>query len=346
MNLYSNTIINCGGIGEVCVDLLHKKEHVAKDLMIFAHNHFYERDFCLLCLYPFAPDFYAKMGYGLGNKMNQYSFEPKALKQSKRERISYLTLADRESVSKCFNSYATSTHGMILRTANNDFFKHMLGGMQVIGYWKNGKLLGYLAFRTKQVEGGSWLQHNIHIIEFIYSNPEVFQSLLSFLAIQQDQVHRIIYNTHDHHFQHFLKEPRSRGNENIFHSFQESNIQEVGIMYRLINTSKFFSLLSAHNFGGQNLKLKINVVDTFLSENNGTVMIEFQKGIPLMISDGDEHDVEISINNKYLSSLIMGVVSFKKLYEYGLVEVSDKEYIDSLNILFMTDEPPTTFEPF
>lgn len=346
MNLYSNSIVSCGGIGEVCVDLLHKKEHVAKDLMIYAHNHFYNRGFCLTCLYPFAPDFYAKMGYGLGNKMNQYSFEPKSLEQRMRKNISSLSLDDIKSLSACFNNYATSTHGMILRTVDNNFFKQMLGGMQVTGYWENGKLLGYLAFRMKKVEGGSWLQHNIHIIEFIYKSPKVFLSLLSLLATQQDQVHRIIYNTHDHHFHHFLKEPRSRGNENIFHIFQESNIQGVGIMYRLINTTKFFTLLSDHNFRDQTVKLKINIIDTFLSENDGSLVIQFQKGNPTVTSAGEEYDVEISITNDYLTSLIMGAVSFKKLYEYGLVLLSDKGYIGSLNNLFMTDEPPNTFEPF
>ncbi|MHA2247665.1 MAG: GNAT family N-acetyltransferase, partial [Candidatus Hodarchaeales archaeon] len=29
MNLYSKNIVQCGGIGEVCVDLLQRKEHVS-----------------------------------------------------------------------------------------------------------------------------------------------------------------------------------------------------------------------------------------------------------------------------------------------------------------------------
>ena len=346
MNLYSTNIVKCGGIGEMCVDLLYKKEHVAKDLMIFAHNHYYDRGYCLTCLYPFAPDFYTKMGYGLGNKMNQYRFEPKALQRTRKRNISYLSIADIKSLSECFNRYVTSTHGMILRVEDSSAFKQMLGSMKVIGYWEEGRLIGYLAFRMKKVEGGSWLQYDIHIMEFIYESPNALLGLLTFLATQQDQIHRILYNTHDHYFHHFLKEPRSRGNENIFHIFQESNIQGVGIMYRIINTLQFFTLLSDHNFGDQTVTLKLIINDTFLPKNNEEIIVHFQKGKAKIISTEEEHDVEISIDITRFSSLIMGAIGFKKLYEYGLVQITDKKYLGPLDKLFRTEEPPFTIEPF
>ncbi|MFX1283877.1 MAG: enhanced intracellular survival protein Eis [Promethearchaeota archaeon] len=345
MNLYSKNIVKCGGIGEVCVDLLHKKEHVAKDLMIFAHKHYYDRGYCLTCLYPFAPDFYARMGYGLGNKMNQYSFEPKALRLTTKGNISYLSIKDIKAISECFNRYATTTHGMILREEESDAFKQLLR-MKIIGYWENNILVGYLAFRLKRVEGGSWLQHDLHIMEFIYESPQAFLGLLSFLATQQDQVHRIRYNTHDHYFHHFLMEPRSRGNENIFHIFQESNIQGVGIMYRVINSSKFFNLLSDHNFGNQSIKLKLTIIDSFIPENDSQLIIHFQKGRPKVIPVGEDYNVELSIDIARFSSLVMGTIDLKKLYEYGLVQITNKTYLNSLNELFKTKESPFTFEPF
>ncbi|MFX1514593.1 MAG: GNAT family N-acetyltransferase, partial [Promethearchaeota archaeon] len=76
MNIHS-IITPIGGVGQVCVDSLHKKEQVGKDLMSFSLQHFYERGICLTTLYPFSSEFYAKMGYGLGSKVHQYRFEPK-----------------------------------------------------------------------------------------------------------------------------------------------------------------------------------------------------------------------------------------------------------------------------
>ena len=346
MTLYSQHIMQCGGIGEVCVDLLYKKEHVSKELMQFAHTHFYERGYCLICLYPFKPGFYAKMGYGLGNKMNQYQFEPKAIPTQEKRNISFLTVDDIQSLSECFNRYAKTTHGMILRSEDNDFFQRMVYGMKVVGYWENEKLLGYLAFRMKPVDGGSWLQHNIHIMEFIYETPEVLLSLLTFLATQQDQVHRIIYNTHDHDFHHLLKEPRSHGNESIFHIFQESNIQGVGIMYRVINIAKFFTSLSNHSFGNQSIKLKITILDTFLPENNGEHIVHFLNGYPKVVSTNDDYEAELTLDIARFSSLIMGCVKTSKLSKYGLMEITDKNMLQLLDELFRTDEPPFTIEPF
>ena len=51
MNVF-NTKTEVGGVALVCVDLLHKKEHVGKEIMKFSHNHFYNRDFPLTALYP------------------------------------------------------------------------------------------------------------------------------------------------------------------------------------------------------------------------------------------------------------------------------------------------------
>ena len=68
--------VDIGGVGLISVDLLHKKEHVAKNIMKAFHNHYRSQGVTLTALYPFRPDFYVKMGYGLGKKMNQYKFKP------------------------------------------------------------------------------------------------------------------------------------------------------------------------------------------------------------------------------------------------------------------------------
>lgn len=338
---FSGITIDVGGISEVCVDLLYKKEHVAKDLMVFSHQYFYEKGFCLICLYPFSPAFYRKMGYGIGNKMSQYRFEPRALPKSSKRNVSYLSPSDSTAVSECFNRYASSTHGMILRSEEK--FESILKSGKALGFWKNRSLDGYLHFRFKKVEGGTWLQNDIEILELFYNTPEALRGLLTFLATQQDQIHRIIYNTYDESFQHLLKEPRS--SQKIFHIFQESNIQGVGMMYRVINTPKLFSVLKDHNFGHQTVNLQITISDSFLPENNGTLVIHYKEGKGT-ITEEDEYDVKININVDHFSSLTMGAISFKKLYEYGLVKISNPDYLDTLNKLFVTETPPMTLESF
>ncbi|MGE5703169.1 MAG: GNAT family N-acetyltransferase, partial [Clostridia bacterium] len=66
--------VKAGGLGLVCVDLLRKKEKVAKDMLQYYLHHYRDRGVHLAILYPFRVDFYRQMGFGAGTKMNQYRF--------------------------------------------------------------------------------------------------------------------------------------------------------------------------------------------------------------------------------------------------------------------------------
>ena len=68
-----------GGVGGVAVDLRHKKERVAADMIRFFLDYYRDKGAPLTALYPFRPDFYHRMGFGFGVKLNRYSFPPAAL---------------------------------------------------------------------------------------------------------------------------------------------------------------------------------------------------------------------------------------------------------------------------
>jgi len=157
-------------------------------------------------------------------------------------------------------------------------------------------------------------------------------------------VNRVVLNTHDDDFHYMFKDPRN-GNPKIFATSQETNIQGVGIMYRLINTQKFFELLHNHNFNSVSVVLQINVIDTLLPENNKECIVQFVSGKP-KLTDELVPDVSLTIDVEWLSSLVMGVVDFGKLWQYGLVELSDPEYVDILDDLFHVSDKPETIEEF
>lgn len=72
----SGTTVKAGGVGSLAVDLLHKKEKVARDIMIASLRHFRGKGIPVVTLYPFRADFYRKMGFGYGTKMNRYTLRP------------------------------------------------------------------------------------------------------------------------------------------------------------------------------------------------------------------------------------------------------------------------------
>ena len=77
------------GLGMVAVDLCLKKEKIAKEMVSFFLNHARLRGYHLVALYPFRPDFYRKMGFGIGTKMASYTLSPASLPKGSRINVSH-----------------------------------------------------------------------------------------------------------------------------------------------------------------------------------------------------------------------------------------------------------------
>ncbi len=98
------TRIPAGGLGMVAVHLAHKKEKVAKELMTFFLDWCREHEAYLAVLYPFRPDFYKRMGFGLGSQIHQYRLRPDSFpKGSSKSRVALLGEADREAAAACYD---------------------------------------------------------------------------------------------------------------------------------------------------------------------------------------------------------------------------------------------------
>jgi hypothetical protein len=110
-------------------------------------------------------------------------------------------------------------------------------------------------------------------------------------------------------------------------------------MYRVVDLRGLFEALGAVDFGGRSCKLKMALRDSFFGRNDGDLTVHFDDGHPVVRGD-DGHDVAIQLDVAEFSSLIMGVVSFNKLYKYGLAQISDISYVNTIDRLFLTEEPP------
>ena len=341
MTLYASSIL-VGGVGNVCVDLLRRKERVSKEMMEFFHSHYRGRGGKLVALYPFRPDYYVKMGYGYGRKMNQYRFRPEDLPRGPRENISYLGEPDKEAVKGCYNRYARRTHGMIEK--GDRFFGRFFSRYKVVGYKEDGEIRGFMAFTYRKLMEDHELLQNIEVHTMVYETPEALRGLMGFLAVQLDQVERIVLNTQDDEWHYILKDPRN-GVPHMFYTSQETNVQGVGIMYRVIDSRGIWDELADHSFNGVSLRMKLTVRDSFLPENDGSVVVHFKDGKPKVVDVGG-YDVEIKLDVAWFSSLIMGVVGFRKLWMMGLAEVSEEGYVDELDTLFWAQRRPVTIEEF
>ncbi|MFP4343433.1 MAG: enhanced intracellular survival protein Eis [Anaerolineales bacterium] len=342
------TEVSAGGVGMVAVDLLHKKEHVAKELLLFFLEHYRRRGARMALLYPFRPDFYYAMHFGYGAKISQYRFRPAALRRgpSKAE-VRSLSAEDRSALAACYDRYQAQTHGMIVRHAHewDPWFRNLGLENRIAGCVLDDRLEGYLIFGFKARPVESPLRNDLVVKELVYTSREALAELLTFLHSQADQVERIILATHDASFHHLLLDPRDECETLIPSVYHESNVQGVGLMYRIIDVPGIFDDLRDHDFNGQSCRLKLTVSDSFLPGNAGSTLLHFEAGRVTLPGSG-EHEVELALNVAELSSLLMGVVDLRSLHTYGLAELSEAAYLETLNRLFAVEQKPVCLTAF
>jgi predicted acetyltransferase len=338
MNLFSKKTL-VGGVGLVAVDLLHKKEKVCRELIHYFINLYRRKGTCLVALYPFRPDFYRRMGFGYGTKINEFRIKPADLPRKSRTHIRFLTQRDKRAFKDCCDRYFLKHHGMFqIKDHEIEYFFGRPDAKTVV--YKDGrKISGYLSFVFKRKDDGSLLQNNIVVRELVYENAYVLSELLTFLHTQADQVDQIIFPTQDEDFHFVPFDPRD-GSEHVIPIIaHQTNAQGIGIMYRVIDTERVFRILKKRNFNDQSCRLKITANDKFFPPNNRSVVVHFKGGFPSVTIAGD-YDIEISMDVADFSSLIMGAVEYRKLFEYGLSDITDEGCVDTVGKIFRVEQKP------
>jgi predicted acetyltransferase len=338
--------IAAAGIGMVAVDLAHKKEHVARDLMHGWLDYCRAHDVPFALLYPFRPDFYKQMGFGYGTKMSQYRVRPVALPhRGDRKKVALLGAAEQQMVGDCYARVQSRTHGLIRKSddaLDRVFSDHT---KRVVGYREGGDVRGYAVFSFTEAAANQFLTYDLVVDEMVYESREALLGLLAFLRSQDDQIERIVFNTQDDSFHLLLGDVRDGSHVLIPSVYHRSNAQGVGIMYRVTDVRRAFELLHSARFGEQPITLRITVADSFLPENAGSVTVGFGDRHPVITQDATP-DAEITLDVAEFSSLLMGAADFRSLYGYGLAEISDTALVEPVTSLFATDEKPLCMTHF
>lgn len=344
MNLLGEWI-DVGGVGLVAVSQLHKKEKVAFEIINHFLEHYRKKDCPMVLLYPFNIAFYKKMGFGLGPSIYQYKFKPSDLPKGKsKANIRFLSLGEEIKLNDLYQDYFKQNNGLILKTV--DDFKLILSNPKnkVIGYFDNEVLKGYVIYSYK-TDKDNFLLNNLVINEMVYLNNDALSELLTFLNSQSDQFNYIIYNVHDEGFRFILENPVNYTNNLIPSVHHETSVMGTGLMYRVVNVIKLFEKLKNHNFNNENLKLKLNITDSLINDNNKSVILEFNNG-KVQINEKEEYEAVVNMDINDFSSLITCTVDFITLYRYGKVSINDTGYLDKVNRIFSSDKKPICLTSF
>ncbi len=346
MNLFG-TMVPVGGGGFLSVDLEHKKEHIARDLMTYFINRYRDNGAPMAILYPFRPDFYRKMGFGYGVKFHQFRMRPHHLPDSPlRSQVRLLAKDDIPAIKRCHERVAAVTFGMIEE-------RHDVSWEMMLDYPPNSKyacfvdgreVRGYLTFTFESAAPGDFLRNNIKVNRIVCTDRRALAGLLAFLRSQADQIDHIIFALPEENF-HFLPlDPRSREHM-IAPVYHETNISGVGLMYKVIDLPAMFAALGRHSFDDQSCTVKLKIADSFTLANQGNYIIRFENGRPRLLPRG-KADVTIAMNIAEFSSMLMGAISFRELYRYSLAEILDEAWVDRVNRLFAVESKPVCWTDF
>lgn len=343
MNVYGKIMLT-GGIGLVAVDLLHKKEKVARDMLAYFIRHYAGLNSPMVILHAFRIDFYRKMGFGIGTTRRLYEFKPgDLLTNGDKSKVKFIAPEEFPDVEECYFRRCESRHGMIHRSAFE--FKEILGGSgrKVVGVYNSDKLDGYMVFTMKP---GKRMLSDLLVHELIYFSPDALAQMMAFLSAQIDQIERIQINTHDEFFHYLSANPENNSPVDVIPLHHQICHEEIGVMYRIINTELFFTLLKNRKFGSATYHLEVDIKDSFFPENSGKTCIRFEDGYPQVLKSAAESDVRISMDIADFSALVMGCIPFKKLYDYALADISDSASIQRVNDTFKSGEKPMTHTRF
>jgi predicted acetyltransferase len=340
---FHGTMLPVGGVGFVAVDLLHKKQHVAKDLIGGYLRHYRERGAPLAALYPFRPDFYRQMGFGYGTRINAYRLRSAAFPPGPRTHLRPLARESAPAMLACHNRYVARTHGMFVRGAA--LMGRLLESTErrVVAYMAGDTVQGYLIYQFER--GSNFIDNALEIVELIAEHPAALRELCAFIHVQADQVERVVWNTHDDQVHHLVADPRNGSGRLIPSVYHETNAQGIGMMYRLLDTAGFFRAVAGHRFGGESITLAISVRDSFLPENAGELVVRFESGRPT-VDDEARPDARISLSVEDLSALVMGSADFAALQRYGLAEIDEPGYSGTVQRLFLSEARPVCLTAF
>ncbi|MFN2190018.1 MAG: enhanced intracellular survival protein Eis [Candidatus Promineifilaceae bacterium] len=332
------------GVGRVAVDLLHKKEKVALEMLKAFIYEYRERGVPLLMLYPFRPDFYHKMGFGYGPKSSSYKFQPSSLPgDGEKGHVRFLDKDDKGRLLEYYNQRTEVTHGMIKRTEPDFKYWFKERSVFILGYCPEGEIDGYLVFQFE--EGSNFLDNRLKILEMIYEDSSGMRALLTFMRSQLDQVSWITYSTHDESFHYLLKDPRNDSKNILWPITHESNLQGVGLMYRIVDILGFFKALKEHQFGSGSFQLGLKITDDLIPENDMDLVLDVAEGF-VSPSDTGSADVELRMEIQDFSSMAVGAVAFRELYRLGLAHLSDESYLQAIDSMFRTSYKPICFTRF
>lgn len=173
------------GLMALGVHPLYKKNKAALEMVKFFEDYAKSNGSSIAMLLPFRMDFYRKMGYGYGTKLDEYRIPTEALPKVDKEEIKKLRFLtsndDIEQMLLCHSAFAAKNHGMAEKF--EDEIRNIKDDTQTrrIGYFEDGRLQGYVAYSLICESDVNYTINRMEVNELVYMDGRILLCLLGYL---------------------------------------------------------------------------------------------------------------------------------------------------------------------
>lgn len=338
-------MMKMGGTAYVSTNFLHKKEHIARNLIRVGMGIFAGTGTAVGALHPFNPAFYYKMGYGYCNETVMYSPRPQYIRSyGDKSGLSYAKPEDQEEILEFYRRMAEKTHGATIHPFMD---RHRIFDMPyVVVCRRNGKITGYLTFEFVEVDHYTDMYHDLAVREIICEDMETMKQFLTFFASQVDQIERVRIYTYEENFHMLFTNPDSGENRAYDGAIQEVGRKNMGYMFRIFDVRKYFMQQShCDRMVSREFVLELQVEDSFMESNSGSVFLEI-RGTRVLLTDPKKADVILKTNIADLSSFVMGAIPLSAFLWTGRMECSDRSYEQEIQNALGWSQKPKNYTYF
>lgn len=321
MNCFGR-VTDTGGFGFFGVHLMHKRQGAARPMVQFFEDWCTQNGMPVGLLLPFRPDYYKKMGYGFGTKLNQYRVKTGDIPAwDEPADLRYVGPEGLDALLACHKRQVAAHHGMIEKIGDEiRTLRTEPDNLVVASYGAGGAMDGYLVFTFHNAKAGNYTCNHLEVLELCYDSPRVLRVLLGFLNKQQDQAQLTIFSTGDEAFHHLFANPLNDTGGYVPFGNLETNTQNLGVMYKVFHAADAFEAFTWRSYNGASLCAAFIIDEPGKDAGEERVTVRFQNGAATLAEGAP--DITVRLSRADFSSLFMGCVTLKALAGLGQVAVT------------------------
>lgn len=339
------------GLMALGVHPLHKRKGAAREMVGFFEDYTVNTGAAVSLLLPFRMDFYRKLGYGCGTKLDEYHIDTQYLPEEKDiEGLRFMTKEDVDKMLACHTAFVCKNHGALckfeeeIRDMKND------DDVRRLGCFEGDELKGYAVFTFVNTSDCNYTLNLMDVKEMVYQDEKTLKRLLAGLRMQSDLAQSVIIRTGEPDFYHLLKSAQDMSGNYIDFGFLQTNLSAVGTMYKIPDVESFIKASQHRKFPPENISVAFAVNDElsgaekrfslkFSTEEKGRFSRWSYDPSESIWANADAH---LSCKLSDFSSLLMGSAELGGLARLGVLKMDDLSQLRRLDYLFHAEQKPFT----